>query len=477
VREDGEIRAQVLVLGGGPGGYTAAFRAADLGLDVALVERHETLGGVCLNVGCIPSKALLHTAKVIADAERVAAHGVSFGQPRIDLQELRSWKQGVVSALTGGLAGMARQRKVRVLRGEGRLTAPHALAVGETTVTFDHAILATGSRAIRLANVPYEDPRVMDSTDALELAEIPERLLVIGGGIIGLELATVYDALGSQITVVELAEQLIPGCDPDLVEPLHRRLAERYTGIHLLTRVESIQAGEAGLHAAFTDLVPTARGASLLPEPAVFDRILVAVGRTPNSDSLGLEQAGVAVDQRGFVTVDLQQRTSAAHIHAIGDLVGPPMLAHKATREAKVAAEVIAGHDVELDVRAIPSVAYTDPEIAWVGLTENDAKRDEVPHRRVSFPWTASGRALASDAAQGVTKLIVDPTSNRILGAGIVGSNAGELIAEAGLALELGSDTQDVALTVHAHPTLSETLALTAEMTEGTITDLPPTRR
>ena len=471
--ESGDVHAQVLVLGGGPGGYTAAFRAADLGLQVVLVERYETLGGVCLNVGCIPSKALLHTAKVIADAERAAAHGVSFAAPRIDVGELRSWKQGVVDTLTAGLAGMARLRKVRVLRGSGELTGPHTLAVGEHTVSFDHAILATGSRAIRLAGIPYEDPRVMDSTDALELADIPERLLVIGGGIVGLELACVYDALGSQITVVELAEQLISGCDPDLVEPLRRRLAGRYAGIHLRTRVESIEATDEGLWASFASMEEAVAALG----PSVFDRVLVAVGRAPNSRSLGLERAGVAVDERGFVVVDRQQRTSNPQIHAIGDLVGLPMLAHKATHEAKVAAEVIAGEDVELDVRGIPSVAYTDPEIAWVGLTETEAKLAGVPHRRAVFPWSASGRALASAASDGLTKLIVDPDSDRILGAGIVGTNAGELIGEPGLALELDADAQDVALTVHAHPTLSETFAMAAEVAAGTITDLPPARR
>jgi dihydrolipoamide dehydrogenase len=483
--EGGEIHAQVLVLGAGPGGYTAAFRAADLGLEVVLVERHETLGGVCLNVGCIPSKALLHVAKTIAEAERAAAHGISFGPPRIDLGQLRDWKRETVEKLTGGLAGMAKLRKVRVLRGEGQLTGPHTLAVGETTVSFDHAILATGSRAIRLPGIPYEDPRVMDSTDALELDEIPERLLVIGGGIIGLELATVYDALGSRITVVEIADQLMPGCDPDLVEPLRRCLAGRYEGIHLRTRVTSIEAVEGGLRASFAgadeSADASASGASsAAPSPSqaqVFDGVLVAVGRAPNSQSLGLEHARAAVDGRGFVTVDSQQRTSTPHIYAIGDLVGPPMLAHKATHEGKVAAEVIAGEDVELDVRGIPSVAYTDPEIAWVGLTETEAKLAGVPYKRSAFPWSASGRALASAATEGLTKLLVDPDTNRILGAGIVGANAGELIAEPGLALELGVDTQDVALTVHAHPTLSETVALAAEVAEGTITDLPPARR
>jgi dihydrolipoamide dehydrogenase len=467
---DTEIHAQLLVLGSGPGGYTAAFRAADLGLDVVLVEREETLGGVCLNVGCIPSKALLHIAKVIADAERSAAHGVSFGAPQIELEQLRSWKDGVVGRLTTGLAGLARQRKVRVVRGEGHLTGPHTLTVAGTTVTFDHAVLATGSRAIRLDGIPHDDPRVMSSTDALALADIPERLLVVGGGIVGLELAGVYDALGSSVTVVELSDQLMPGCDPDLVAPLHRRLRERYAGVHLRTRVESIEASDAGLLASFTAVEPAL-------EPAVFDRVLVAVGRVPNSESLGLENAGVAVDERGFVTVDAQQRTSTPHIHAIGDLVGPPLLAHKAAREAKVAAEVIAGHDVELDIRGIPSVAYTDPEVAWVGLTETAAKLTGVAYRSASFPWSASGRALASDGQDGITKLILDPETNRVLGAGIVGNNAGELIAEPGLALELETDSQDIALTVHAHPTLSETIAMAAEIADGTITDLPPARR
>jgi dihydrolipoamide dehydrogenase len=474
---DAEIHAQLLVLGSGPGGYTAAFRAADLGLDVVLVEREETLGGVCLNVGCIPSKALLHIAKVIADAERSAAHGVSFGAPRIELEQLRGWKDGIVGRLTTGLAGLARQRKVRVVRGEGHLSGPHTLTVAGTTVTFEHAVLATGSRAIRLEGIPLDDPRVMSSTDALALEDIPERLLVVGGGIVGLELAGVYDALGSSVTVVELSDQLMPGCDPDLVAPLHRRLRERYAGVHLRTRVESIEASDTGLLASFAALDAPAQAPSPTLEPAVFDRVLVAVGRVPNSESLGLENAGVAVDERGFVTVDAQQRTSTPHIHAIGDLVGPPLLAHKATREAKVAAEVIAGHDVELDIRGIPSVAYTDPEVAWVGLTETAAKLAEVAYRSASFPWSASGRALASDGQEGVTKLILDPATNRVLGAGIVGNNAGELIAEPGLALELETDSQDIALTVHAHPTLSETIAMAAEIADGTITDLPPSRR
>jgi dihydrolipoamide dehydrogenase len=466
--------AQLVVLGSGPGGYTAAFRAADLGLDVVLVERHETLGGVCLNVGCIPSKALLHIAKVIAEAERARAGGVSFADPEIDLDTLREWKRGIVSRLTTGLSGLAKRRKVRVLQGVGELVDPHTLAVDGATVSFDHAILATGSRAVQLPGIPYEDPRVMDSTDALELVEVPRRLLVIGGGIIGLELATAYDALGSGVTVVELAEQLIPGCDPDLVEPLRRRIAERYEAIHLSTRVGSLEPGPDGLRASFID----ADGQALATDAqeAMFDRVLVAVGRVPNSRSLGLERAGVLVDEHGFVTVDRQLRTNVEHIHAIGDLVGPPMLAHKATHEAKVAAEVIAGHDVELDIRGIPSVAYTDPEIAWVGLTETEAKLRGVPYRASKFPWSASGRALASIATEGITKLIVDPDTNRILGAGIAGASAGELIAEPGLALELEADAQDVALTVHAHPTLAETFALAGEIAEGTVTDLPPAR-
>jgi dihydrolipoamide dehydrogenase len=472
---DSDIRAQVLVLGAGPGGYTAAFRAADLGLEVVLVEREQALGGVCLNVGCIPSKALLHVAKVIADAERVQAHGVSFGAPQLDLELLRSWKDGVVGRLTKGLADLARQRKITVLRGEGRFSGAHTLDVEGRSVSFEHAILATGSRAVPLPGIPYEDERVMDSTGALELSEIPPRLLVIGGGIVGLELATVYDALGSQVTVVELADQLIPGCDPDLVAPLRRRISERYAGVHLRTWVTSIEASNAGLTATFASAADAATAASPSPEPAVFDRVLVAVGRTPNSDSLGLEHIGVALDERGFVAVDSQQRTSAPHIFAIGDLVGPPMLAHKASHEAKVAAEVIAGHDVELDIRGIPSVAYTDPEVAWVGLTETEAKLGEVPHRRASFPWAASGRALSSDA-EGMTKLLLDPTTRRVLGAGIVGAGAGELIAEPGLALELEADTADIALTVHAHPTLAETIAFAAELAEGTITDLPRAR-
>ncbi len=463
----GDHHAQVLVLGSGPGGYTAAFRAADLGLDVVLVERYPSLGGVCLNVGCIPSKALLHVAKVIADAQATSGHGVSFAAPEIDLGALRAWKDGVVERLTAGVSGLAKARKVQVLEGEGRFTGPHALEVAHRTVTFDHAIVAAGSRAIELPGVSHDDERVMDSTGALELADIPQRLLVVGGGFIGLEMACVYDALGAKVTVVELAAQLIPGCDPDLVKPLHDRVAGRYEAIHLETGVESVKAGKKGLRVTYTGDV----------EDATFDAVIVAVGREPNGGELGLDAAGVNVDDRGFVPVDERQRTNVGHIHAIGDVVGGPMLAHKATAEAKVAAEVIAGHDVTFDARGIPAVAYTDPEVAWVGLTESEARERDVPHETAAFPWQASGRALSMDAAEGLTKLLVDPQTRRVIGAGIVGANAGELIAEAGLGLEMGANAQDLGLTIHAHPTLGETVAFAAEVAEGTITDLPPKRR
>jgi dihydrolipoamide dehydrogenase len=466
--ERGDVHAAVLVLGSGPGGYAAAFRAADLGLDVVLVERYERLGGVCLNVGCIPSKALLHLAKVIADAETAATHGISFGRPEIDLDGVRAFRDDVVGKLTGGLAGMAKGRKVQVVRGEGRFTGPHMVAVagpdGETTtVSFDHAIVAAGSRSVRLPGIPHDDPRVMDSTDALELADIPQRLLVVGGGIIGLEMATVYDALGSEVTVVELMEGLIPGADRDLIKPLHQRIAGRYAAIHLGTKVESIEARDDGLHVTFSGDV----------EDAVFDRVLVAVGRMPNGAGLGLDAAGVHVDDGGFVPVDERQQTNVGHIHAIGDVVGGPMLAHKATAEGHVAAEVIAGHDVVFDVRGIPSVAYTEPEVAWVGLSETEAKEQGVAYEKASFPWSASGRALGMDGGSGLTKLLVDPETRRILGGGAVGPNAGELMAEIGLALEMGANVDDVGLTVHAHPTLSETVMLAAELAAGTITDLP----
>jgi len=466
-RERGDVHAGVLVLGSGPGGYAAAFRAADLGQEVVMVERYGTLGGVCLNVGCIPSKALLHAAKVIAEAESMSEHGIGFGKPEIDVDALREWKDGVVSKLVGGVTSMAKSRKVTVVQGEARFTGPHMVEVtgddGTQTVSFDHAIVAAGSQAVQLPGIPSDDPRVMDSTGALELHDVPERLLVIGGGIIGLEMATVYDALGSKVTVVELADQLIPGCDKDLVRPLQRRIAERYEAIHVKTKVESVEARDDGLHATFSGDV----------EDAVFDRVLVAVGRVPNGAGLGLDAAGVEVDERGFVTVDDRLRTNVEHIYAIGDVARPPLLAHKATAEGHVAAEVIAGHDVVYDVRAMPSVAYTEPEVAWVGLTETEAKASGTKYEKAVFPWSASGRALSVDGAAGQTKLLFDPESRRVLGAGIVGTGAGELVAEVGLAIEMGADVEDVGLTVHAHPTLSETVGLAAELAAGTITDLP----
>ncbi len=465
--ERGDVHAGVMVLGSGPGGYAAAFRAADLGLDVVMVERYPILGGVCLNVGCIPSKALLHVAKVIAEAETAGAHGISYNKPEIDLDALRSWKDGVVAKLTGGLKQMAKGRKVQVVTGEARFTGPNMLAVlgadGETTVSFDAAVVAAGSRSVQLAGIPHDDPRVMDSTGALELADVPERLLVVGGGIIGLEMATVYDALGSQVTVVELADGLIPGADRDLVKPLAKRIGERYAAIHLETKVDKIEAKDDGLHASFSGEV----------EDAIFDRVLVAVGRIPNGASLGLEHAGVHVDERGFIGVDAQQRTNIGHIYAIGDVAGGPMLAHKATAEGHVAAEVIAGHAATFEPRGIPSVAYTDPEVAWVGLTETEAAEQSIAYEKSVFPWSASGRALAIDGADGLTKLLRDPQTGRILGAGIVGPHAGDLIAEPGFALEMDADVADLGLTIHAHPTLSETIMLAAEIADGTITDLP----
>ena len=464
----GDVHAGVLVLGSGPGGYAAAFRAADLGQDVVMVERHEKLGGVCLNVGCIPSKALLHVAKVIADAETAGAHGVSFGTPEIDLDALRTWKEGVVAKLNGGVAQMAKGRKVQVVHGEARFTGPNMLSVlgpdgATSTISFDNAIVAAGSRSVQLPGIPHDDPRVMDSTGALELADVPERLLVVGGGIIGLEMATVYDALGSQVTVVELADGLIPGTDRDLVKPLAKRIGDRYAAIHLGTKVDKIEAKDDGLHATFSGDV----------EDAVFDRVLVAVGRIPNGAGLGLDAAGVNVDERGFVGVDAQQKTNVSHIYAIGDVAGGPMLAHKATAEGHVAAEVVAGHPAAFEPRGIPSVAYTDPEVAWVGLTETEAKEQGIEYDKSVFPWSASGRALAIDGADGSTKLLRDPATGRVLGAGIVGPHAGDLIAEPGFALEMGADVADLGLTIHAHPTLSETVMLAAEIADGTITDLP----
>ncbi|HUZ28465.1 MAG TPA: dihydrolipoyl dehydrogenase [Solirubrobacteraceae bacterium] len=459
-----EYGFDLAVLGAGVGGYTAAFRAADLGLRVALIERYDRLGGVCLNVGCIPSKALLHAARVVAEAEEMAERGVSFGKPKIDLEALVAWKRSVVDKLTGGLAGLAKQRKVEVIHGGAAFTGPHTIAIGDRNVSFAHAIIAAGSQAATLPFLP-DDPRIIDSTDALSPPDVPRRLLVIGGGIIGLELATVYDALGSRVTVVELLDQLIPGCDADLVAPLHKRIERRYESILLGTSVTEVKAQKSGLKVTLSS-----------EESAVFDRILVAVGRRPNGHRVGAEAAGVAVDEAGFIAVDRQLRTNVPWIHAIGDIVAGPMLAHKASHEGKVAAEVIAGQNVEFDPRAIPSVAYTDPEVAWMGLTEAAAKERGVGYEKAVFPWAASGRALGLGRDDGFTKLLVEPGSRRLLGAGLVGVNAGELIAETVLALEMGADAEDIGLTVHPHPTLTETVAFAAELAAGTVTDLPPSR-
>jgi dihydrolipoamide dehydrogenase len=456
---------QVVVIGSGPGGYTAAFRAADLGLKTALIERYDTLGGVCLNVGCIPSKALLHAARVVSEAEEMAEHGIKFGKPKFDVDALRSWKESVVKRLTGGLAGLAKQRKVEVITGVASLTGPNTVSVGDRTVSFDNCIIAAGSDAATLPNLP-DDGRIIDSTGALELPSIPKRLLVVGCGIIGLEMATVYHALGAKVTMVELLEQLIPGCDPDLVKPLHKRISGRYEAIHLGTKVESVEAADKHL------TVKLSSGGS-----EKFDGILVAIGRRPNGRAVGADQAGVNVDEAGFISVDRQLRTNVPHIYAIGDVVGGPMLAHKASHEGKVAAEVIAGHNVEFDARTIPSVAYTDPEVAWMGLTETEAREQGIEYDKATFPWAASGRALSLGRDEGMTKLLFETESRRLLGAGIVGVNAGELIAETVHALEMGSDAEDIALTVHPHPTLSETIGFAAEMAEGTITDLMPPRQ
>jgi dihydrolipoamide dehydrogenase len=456
----------LVVLGAGPGGYTAAFRAADLGLKVALIERWPTLGGVCLNVGCIPSKALLHAARVIEEAEAMSHFGVSFGKPVIDSSRLRDWKNKIVARLTGGLSSLARQRKVTVISGTAKFDSPHSLnlAAGETrqTVTFAQCIVAAGSESLRLPGLP-DDPRIIDSTGALEL-NLPERMLVVGGGIIGLEMATVYDALGVKVSVVELTEGLMPGCDRDLVRPLEKRIAARYERIMLRTRMGKVRPRADGLEVTFEG--------EKAPDPQVYDKVLVAVGRTPNGKLIGAEAAGIAVTERGYIPVDMQMRTNVAHIFAIGDIVGQPMLAHKATHEGKVAAEVAAGQKSFFDARVIPSVAYTDPEIAWVGLTETEAKARGVAYEKAVFPWSASGRSLAIGRDEGATKLLFDPQTHRVLGGGIVGTNAGDLIAEVALGIEMGADAADIGLTIHPHPTLSETVAMAAESFEGTLTDL-----
>jgi len=481
-----ELSTRLLVLGSGPGGYTAAFRAADLGLEVTLVERYPSLGGVCLNVGCIPSKALLHAGEVIAAAARMGGHGITFGEPKIDLDRLRGWKDEVVGRLTGGIAFMAKKRGVRVIRGIGTLVGPHELEIIPTDdqgapvngsprrLRFEQAILAAGSRVTKIPSLDLDDPRVIDSTGALALGEIPPRLLIVGGGIIGLEMACVYLALGSRVTVVELMDRLIPEADKDLVKPLAKQLAERCEAIHLKTMVTGLTPREKGLLATFA---AAAGSGEEPPEAATFDRVLVAVGRRPNGDRIGAEAAGLTVTERGFVPVDRQLRTNVPHLFAIGDLAQPPMLAHKAVHEGKVAAEVAAGLKSSFDARVIPSVAYTDPEVAWVGLTEREAKEKGIDYERGTFPWSASGRSLALGREDGATKLLIDPATERILGAGIVGPHAGDLIAEAALAIEMGCEARDLALTIHPHPTLSETLGLAAEDFEGTLTDLYKPRK
>ena len=460
---------EVVVLGSGPGGYTAAFRAADLGKKVILIERYDTLGGVCLNVGCIPSKALLHTAKVITEAEETAAHGVSFGEPNIDLEKIRHWKaHDVVGKLTQGLSAMAKQRQVTVIQGVGEFTTSHQIKVtkadGQTeTIGFEHCIIAAGSQSTKFPGVK-DDPRIMDSTGALELKDIPKRFLIVGGGIIGLEMGTVYDALGSKVSVVELSDGLIQGCDRDLVRPLQKRMEQRFEKIMLNTKVTSIEAKADGIHVGFES-----EGKS---ESQMYDRVLIAIGRRPNGKAIKAELAGVTVTDQGFIPVNKQMRTNVSHIFAIGDIVGQPMLAHKATHEGKVAAEVIAGYKVEFQALTIPSVAYTDPEVAWAGITELEAKQKNIDIEKASFPWAASGRALSNNRSEGTTKLIFDKETHRLIGAGITGVNAGELISETVLAIEMGADAHDLGLTIHPHPTLSETVCFAAEVKEGTITDL-----
>ncbi len=466
---DADSSTEVLVLGSGPGGYTAAFRAADLGKKVTLIERYETIGGVCLNVGCIPSKALLHVAEVITEAKEFKKLGVEFSEPKIDIKKLKAHKEKTITRLTGGLKQLAKQRGVAIVHGYGKFTSAHTIEVEaadktKQTLQFEQCIIAAGSSVTKLPFIPWDDPRVMDSTDALALQEVPENLLVMGGGIIGLEMATVYHALGSKVTVVELADGLMPGADRDLVKLFERDIKRRYEKIYTGTKVTEIKPEKKGLLCKFEG--------GKAPAEASFDRVLVAIGRSPNGALIDADKAGVAVDERGFISVDRQQRTNVEHIFAIGDVVGQPMLAHKATHEGKVAAQVIAGQKSFFDARTIPSVAYTDPEIAWCGLTEEQAKEQGIEYEKGAFPWAASGRALSMGASNGLTKVLFDKETKRVIGAGIVGKNAGELIAEAVLALEMGADAEDLGLTIHPHPTLSETINFAAEMAEGTITDL-----
>ncbi|QDY70946.1 dihydrolipoyl dehydrogenase [Qingshengfaniella alkalisoli] len=472
--EQGDVHGEVVVLGSGPGGYSAAFRAADLGKKVVLIERSPTLGGVCLNVGCIPSKALLHAAKVITEAEEMGEHGITFTKPKVDLDKLRGWKDSVVGQLTGGLQGLAKARKVTVVNGYGKFSGTNMITVegdeGITKVSFDQCVIAAGSEPVTLPFVPHDDDRVIDSTGALELTDVPGKLLVLGGGIIGLEMACVYDALGSKVTVVELMDQIIPGADKDIVKPLMTRIEGRYENILLKTKVTDVKAQKNGLKVTFED----EKGEN---SAAIFDKVLVAVGRKPNGKLVDAEKAGVAVTDRGFIEVDHQQRTNIPHIFAIGDVVGQPMLAHKAVHEGKVAAEVAAGEKRAFDARVIPSVAYTDPEVAWCGLTEAQAKEQGYKVGKGVIPWKASGRALTNGRTEGMTKVIFDTEDDRVIGAAMVGTNAGELIAEAALAIEMGADAIDLGHTIHPHPTLSETINFAAEMYEGTITDLMPPKK
>ncbi len=468
MQQSAESDCDVVVLGAGPGGYSAAFRAADLGLRVILVERYPVLGGVCLNVGCIPSKALLHTAHVIDQAKSLAKHGVQFGEPELDIDKLRGFKQSVVDKLTGGLQGLAKQRKVEVVHGDAAFSSPHSLSVqtqdGQREIRFAHAIVAAGSRSVVLPNLPADDDRLIDSTGALELKDVPQRMLVIGGGIIGLEMANVYAVLGSAVDVVELSDTLVPGADRDLIKPLHKHMKTILSNIWLKTKVSQVESADDGLKVSFEG--------DQAPQPQSYDRVLLAVGRRPNGDLINAEKAGLGVDERGFISVDRQMRTNVPHIFAIGDIVGQPMLAHKASHQGKVAAEVIAGHKTAFDAHCIPSVVYTDPEVAWVGLTEQQAKDQGIAYDKGQFPWAANGRSLGMDYQDGVTKLLFDQQSGRLLGGGAVGPNAGELVAEMGLGIEFGADAHDIGLTIHAHPTLSESVGMAAEAAAGTLTDL-----
>lgn len=465
-----EIKTQVVVIGAGPAGYSAAFRSADLGMKTVIVERFATLGGVCLNVGCIPSKALLHVAKVINEAASLSDHGIVFGKPKTDIDKVRLWKEKVISQLTGGLAGMAKGRKVDTVQGSANFTGSHSLEVtaddgSKTTITFEHAIIAVGSHPIKLPFIPHEDPRIWDSTDALELKVVPEKLLVMGGGIIGLEMGTVYHSLGTEIDVVEMFDQVIPAADKDIVKVYTKRISKQFN-LLLETKVTKVEAKPDAIHVTME-----AKDGSTFTK--TYDAVLVAIGRAPNGKKISAEKAGINVDERGFIHVDKQLRTNVPHIFAIGDVVGQPMLAHKGVHEGHVAAEVISGLKHFFDPKVIPSIAYTEPEVAWVGLTEKEAKEKGIAYETASFPWAASGRAIASDCADGVTKLIFDKTTHRILGGAVVGTNGGELLGEITLAIEMGCDAEDIALTIHAHPTLHESVGLAAEIYEGSITDLP----